>query len=324
MAESSLSGELWSDLYYLYFAIAAVVGALVVGWLFYNMWVFRYRPDRARPLDAPLAGTVPIERGHPLWSYLMAGVIALIMFGLAFGTISAVNTIEIPPPCDDAGDECVYHDVIGYQFGWKYNYTGVGGIPFQILTPGSAQFTVPVDTPVILNITSQDVWHNFAIPDFRIRVDAIPGTVNLLWFQATETGDFRNVCVQICGVNHAKMHTLMSVVGKEEYRTWLEEQSSAKFDDLERAIYRNPQRGTIVNATFTGAELQLDQQQVVGDRPVVLNVTNNGGDAVVVGFGDAQITIEAGQTGRLYALAPREGTLDAVAGDARATLEVSQ
>ena len=319
MAEPSVSGELWSNLYYLYFAIAAIVGALVVGWLFYNMWTFRYRPDRVRPADAPIAGTVPVERGHPLWSYVMAGLIALIMFGLAFGTISAVQTMEVPP---EEGAR-VYHDIIGYQFGWKYNYTGAGGVPFQIITPGTTKFTIPVDTIVVFNVTSQDVWHNFAIPDFRIRIDAVPGKINPLWMQATEVGEYRNVCVQICGVNHARMHTMMEVLPKAEYDAWLQARSEEAFDRLETAAYRNAARGTVVNATFTGASLDLASQQVVPGMPVVLRVANEATEPITVSLGTATATVPAGETARVYALAPSTGSMEVVAGDQRATLEVS-
>ncbi|HEX2022287.1 MAG TPA: hypothetical protein VHH36_06205, partial [Candidatus Thermoplasmatota archaeon] len=200
------SSALWSSLYDLYMAIALLVGALVLGWLFYSLWRFRARPGALRPADAAIAGAIAPERGHPLWSYVMAALIAVIMFGLAFGTISAVETMENPPE----GVERVHVDVIGYQFGWKYNYTGAGGVPFQITTPTTDESSIPrfpMGVPVVMNVTSQDVWHNFAIPGFRLRIDAVPGQVNHLWFRAVETGEERHVCVQLCGLNHAKMHT---------------------------------------------------------------------------------------------------------------------
>lgn len=318
MAEPSNSGALWSDLYYLYFAVAAIVGALVVGWLFYNLWTFRYRPDRPRPADAPIAGAVPVERGHPLWSYVMAGLIAIIMFGLAFGTISAVQTIENPPP----GGDHVDVRVEGFQFGWDYFYQSDSGIPVRVATPGSESFTVPKDAVVVLNITSRDVWHNFAIPDFRIRVDAIPGTVNLLWFNASQTGDYRNVCVQICGLGHANMHTMMKVVERAEFDPWFAAKEAAAYKTIEDTIAKNASRGAIVNATANGASIVLDDASIVAGRPVVVNLTNVGTTPLAIHLGNGFATVAPGAWGRVYAVAPSEGALELAAGDARATLEV--
>lgn len=315
----SVSGDLWSFLYYLYFAIAAVVGALVVGWLTYSLVKFRYRPDRPRPADAPVAGTIPPERGHPLWSYVMAGLIAIIMFGLAFGTISAVKTIETPP-CDT--EECLHVEVIGYQFGWKYNYTGTNGVPFQVITPG-ADVYFPVGRAVAMNVTSQDVWHNFALPDFRIRVDAIPGTINHLWFNAHDEGEYRHVCVHLCGLNHARMHTMTKVVGAAEFEQWRATKADETFTQLESRIARGSAAGTVVNGTFDGSALSLASTKVAPGAPVLLNVTNEGASAVTVSVGSASVEVQPGASGRLYARAPASGSIEVVAGASRATLEVS-
>ena len=315
----SVSGNLWSQLYYLYFAIAAIVGALIVGWLTYSLIKFRYRPDRQRPVDAPIAGTVTPERGHPLWSYVMAGLIAIIMFGLAFGTISAIQTIE-NAPCDT--EECLHVEVIGYQFGWKYNYTGKNGVPFQVITPGSDVY-FPAQRAVAMNVTSQDVWHNFALPEFRIRVDAIPGATNKLWFNSYEEGDFRHVCVQLCGINHARMHTMTHVVGAAEFDAWLAQKSDEAFSQLETRIARGSVAGTVVNGTLDADGLSFTTTTVTPGAPVLLNVTNDGASAVTVSVGATSVDVQPGASGRLYVRAPASGSIEVVAGASRATLEVS-
>src|SRR5687768_5936959 len=96
-------------------AIALIIGGLVIGWLAYILVKYRARPESARPRDAPRAGILPAERGHPLWSYVMALLIAVIMFGLAFGTISATHDLETPPE----GVEWLNVTVTGFQFGWR-------------------------------------------------------------------------------------------------------------------------------------------------------------------------------------------------------------
>lgn len=302
---TSVSQQIWDRLFDTYLYISLAVGALVIGWLFYSMWRYRARPGMERPADAPTPGTIPVERGRVIYSWALAMGIALIMFGLAFSTISATDAIE-KPPTDRPWD---HHNVTGFQFGWKYNYTGAGGIPFQRI----GEWTVPADTVVVLNITSQDVWHNFAITDFRIRVDAIPGEVNTLWFEAKEERTFSNVCVQICGSSHAVMKTVMHVVSPEEYQVWLAEQSTEEYEKLANAVYRDAKRGTVVNATLgaDGALATPGATQVAAGRPVLFNVANEGASPVTVtvagGGASNALSVPAGRTASLWLQAPAAG-----------------
>lgn len=302
-ASPSVSTGIFESLFFLYLVIALVVGGLVIGWLFYSLWRYRARPGAARPRDAPVAGVLPAERGRVIWSWSLAAGIAAIMFGLAFTTIDAVNAIEHPPE-DRVWN---HHNVTGFQFGWRYNYTGAGGIPFSKVN----EWTVPVDAVVVMNVTSQDVWHNFAITDFRIRVDAIPGEVNRLWFEAHETGDFGNVCVQLCGSSHAVMRTTMHVVAQAEYDAWLADQSAAEYAKLAGAIVKDPKRGALVEARVNAGGVAADATEVVAGRPVMLNVTNEGDAPVTVAVSAAGasngLTIAPGAVGRLWIQAPAAG-----------------
>ncbi|HUR68453.1 MAG TPA: hypothetical protein VM370_04345 [Candidatus Thermoplasmatota archaeon] len=264
MAVSSTSAGIFHQLYYLYMAIALVVGALVLGWLAYSLIKFRARPGVERPRDAPRAGVLPAERGHPLWSYVMALVIAGIMFGLAFGTISAVHTLEEPPH----EGERVMANVTGFQFGWRFTQYGEGGVPIAKVT----DWTIPVDTPIVADVQSKDVWHNFAIPDFRIRIDVIPGQVNHIWWEAHETGEVLPVCVQICGVGHALMHTNMHVVTKDEWKAYVADESAKEYAKLEKA-------GQVVNVTYDGATFATETKTLAEGKPFAYRLTNAGAEA---------------------------------------------
>ena len=283
---SSVSTGIFERLFFTYMTIAVLVGALVIGWLLYAMWKFRARPGDPRPRDAPVAGMLPAERGHVLWVYIMAGGIAAIMFGLAFSTISAVDTLE-HPPTDVEGS---HHNVTGFQFGWRFNYTGAGGIPFNKV----GEFTVPEDTPIVLNVTSTDVWHNFAIPDYRIRVDAIPGEINAMWFQANDPAETHVACVQICGAGHAVMRANVHVLTKADYDAWLAKESDAEYARLAN-------RGTTANLTLTdgGADLQVHEKAKAGG--IALRVLNEGSSARTVAAGGWSVTVQPGQEAWLYA-----------------------
>lgn len=256
----SLSGDLWEDLFTTYMIIALVVGGLVLGWLFYNMWKFRHTPGKPAPADAPKPGVIPAERGHVLWVYLMAGGIAAIMFSLAFSTLSAVETIEHPPE----GEPWIQHDVTGFQFGWRMNYTGDGNVPFAKSSPADA-FVVPLNGNVVINITSDNVWHNFALPDYRIRIDVIPGEVTHIWFKPTELGKTHAVCVMICGTGHAQMRVDIDVVDPAAYDAWMHAESAKAYARL----LARPAT-VVANGTWDGANFALEAKS----NPTMLNITN--------------------------------------------------
>lgn len=316
---NSVSAGIWNDLFYLYMGIALVVGALVVGWLVYNMIAFRARPGQPRPPDAPRPGVIPVERGHPVWGYVMALAIAGIMFGLAFGTISALDAME--KPVIQEGDQPLYMNVTGFQFGWKVDYVGAGGIPFQRIN----EWTVPADQPVIMNVTSQDVWHNFALPDYRVRIDAIPGEVTHIWFRALEPDVVNPVCVVICGTGHALMKSTMHVVPQEEYDQWLAAESAKEYARLERT-FADGTRGSFVNVTFDGDSLQAAKEEVAAGRPVVVNLVHDGASPQEFSVSgadgdDRRVTVQPGERAQFY-LVPAGGTLTVRAGDATAEIRV--
>lgn len=89
---------------------------------------------------------------------------------------------------------------------------------------------VPVNRPVRLSMTSQDVIHSFFAPAFRIKQDVLPGRETYLWFQATRTGDFPLLCAEYCGTDHSRMRGSITVMRQDEYANWLSRQPEG--DDL--------------------------------------------------------------------------------------------
>lgn len=282
---TSVSGGIVSSLFYLYLAIAVVVGALVLGWLATILVRFRAKPGQPRPPDAPKAGVLPAERGHPLWSYVMAILIAAIMFGLAFGTISAVHTLETPPAEGDRLDVTV----TGFQFGWRLTYAGEGGVPLANIT----RWTVPVDTAIVAQVKSQDVWHNFALTEFRIRIDAIPGETNHIWWKATQTGEISPVCVQLCGNGHAGMRTTMAIVPQPEFEAYRAQMSAIEYAKLDKA-------GLLLNATYDGAQLDVEPKAPAPGKAYALRVANAAPQATTFTIAGHATRVDAGATALLY------------------------
>jgi cytochrome c oxidase subunit II len=80
---------------------------------------------------------------------------------------------------------------------------------------------VPVNIPIKITMTSEDVIHDFYIPAFRVKKDVLPGRYTSIWFQATKTGTFHFFCAQYCGAEHAGMIGWVHVMAPAEYEQWL-------------------------------------------------------------------------------------------------------
>ena len=84
------------------------------------------------------------------------------------------------------------------------------------------QVVVPVNKNVHVLVTATDVLHNWAMPAFGVKLDAVPGRVLKTWFRAEKTGMFYGQCSELCGVRHAFMPIAVRVVSESEYEAWLE------------------------------------------------------------------------------------------------------
>ncbi|MEM7743378.1 MAG: cytochrome c oxidase subunit II [Pseudomonadota bacterium] len=98
----------------------------------------------------------------------------------------------------------------------------------QFLLATDTRIKVPVDANVHLLITANDVIHNWAMPSFGIKMDAIPGRINETWFRATEQGVYYGQCSELCGQAHSYMPIVVEVVSQEDYDTWVLEMQNAQ------------------------------------------------------------------------------------------------
>jgi cytochrome c oxidase subunit 2 len=99
---------------------------------------------------------------------------------------------------------------------------------------------VPVNEPVRLVMTSEDVIHSFFVPEFRIKQDVLPGRYTRTWFNATMPGLYHLFCTQFCGSEHARMTGELVVMSRADYARWLANQPSGS--DIARegeAVFRS-------------------------------------------------------------------------------------
>ena len=90
----------------------------------------------------------------------------------------------------------------------------------------SSELHLPVGQPVKVLLRSIDVLHDFYVPEFRAKMDMVPGMITYFWFTPTETGEFEVLCAELCGVGHAFMRGSVFVDTEVDYLAWLGEQAT--------------------------------------------------------------------------------------------------
>ena len=185
-------------LYALLVAITAFFTLLVVGLFVFFAIKYRRRSEADRP----------IQVHPPAWLEIAWSVVPLLICLVLFiWGVSLYFKIYTPPK-----DAITIH-VVGKRWMWKIQHmSGAREIN---------QLHVPKGVPVRLLITSEDVIHAFSLPAFRIKRDAVPGTMTTTWFNATQTGEFHLFCAEYCGTQHSGMIGKVIVMEKDAYQRWL-------------------------------------------------------------------------------------------------------
>ena len=166
---------------------------------------YRRRSDDERP--KAIHGSLVLEA---FWTVVPLGIAHVIF---VWGTY-LYYVISRPP----AAAMEVY--VVGKQWMWKLQHpTGQREIN---------ELHVPVNRPVRLTMTSEDVIHSFYVPAFRIKADVVPGKYTSTWFEATKTGEYHLFCAEYCGTSHAVMGGRIVVMEPAEYERWLTGGASAE------------------------------------------------------------------------------------------------
>jgi cytochrome c oxidase subunit 2 len=218
-----------------------LMAVLFVGWLCYFVFaLYRFRQSKSR--KANYHGV----RSH-FTNYLEVGVVGVEAILLVFLAVPLWGDVVGRFP---RAEDATVVQVVAQQFAWNFRYAGpdgkfgrqdmarvandnlfgvdpndeAGKDDVQVLN----EFHVPVNKPVITQISSKDVIHSFRIVAMRSTQDAIPGMRIPMWFKPTETGRFQVYCAQLCGNGHAQMSGGLLVVDTpEDYETWLAANSGA-------------------------------------------------------------------------------------------------
>jgi cytochrome c oxidase subunit 2 len=155
---------------------------------------------KRHPVAVQIEGSTLLEA---TWTIIPLGLF-LIMF--VWGALLYFR-IYTPP----ANAMNIY--VVGKQWMWKAEHPG-GQHEINSLH-------IPINQPVQLTIISQDVFHSFSIPAFRVKREAIPGRYSTMWFEANQVGTYHLFCTQYCGTNHSQMIGDVVVMTPDDFKQWL-------------------------------------------------------------------------------------------------------
>tara|TARA_B100000686_G_C16704025_1_gene925144 strand:- start:651 stop:1502 length:852 start_codon:yes stop_codon:yes gene_type:complete len=219
------------DTIILTFWITGAVFIAVCVFMAWCVWKYRYQKDRKseyKPEDKKL-------EFHLTWITTL-GVAAL----LAPGLVVWDKYVTVPK-------NALKIEVVAYQWGWKYRLPGGDGIlgktdikyitdenPFGLIAEDkngmddllvdSEILHLEIDKPVKFELRSLDVLHNFYVPQFRGKMDMVPGLITYYWLTPTRTGDFEVLCAEFCGTGHYAMRGRVIVDEKKDYEKWITKQ----------------------------------------------------------------------------------------------------
>src|SRR3954462_13518157 len=167
---------------------------------------FRMRPGEEGIDGPPIHGSTRLE---VIWT----AIPAIIIVGLVPYAYVVLRDIEDAPA---AGNERVVR-VFGEQFAWTFEYNE-GGRRFR-----NAQLYLPAGESVKFDVQSKDVIHDFWVPDFRMKIDAVPGitTSYRVTPKTSAIGDHQIVCAELCGLGHAFMRQTAHVMSPADFRAWV-------------------------------------------------------------------------------------------------------
>lgn len=251
---------------------------LTQGLLIYFAWRYR-RKKREEPAETP-----HITGSHLLETICVVipsiAVLAIFIYGYL-----VYRDIRTPPA------DAVEIQVTARQ--WLYLFTYADG------RTAVNEVRVPLGKPVKFLMKSADVIHGFYLPDFRVKMDILPGSYTFLWVQPEKAGKYEIYCSEYCGTGHSVMRAVMIVMGREEYEHWAKREEktetlslSEKGEELVEhsgclachSLDGTPKIGPTLKGLFGRKVILADGKSVVADESYIRESLLDPNARLVQGF----------------------------------------
>src|SRR6201995_2887817 len=187
----------YMDAFYFFLIAISAVGMIAVIILVFGFSIM-YRKEK-NPVATHIEGSTLLEA---TWT-----IISLALFMVCF-VWGALLYFRIYNPPTNAMN--IY--IVGKQWMWKAEHPGG--------QPETYSLHVPTGRAVQLTMISQDVFHSFSIPAFRVKREVIPGRYSTVWFEATQAGTYHLFCTQYCGTLHSSMIGQIVAMTPDDYERW--------------------------------------------------------------------------------------------------------
>nr|AKU46836.1 cytochrome c oxidase subunit II [Neotrygon kuhlii] len=159
-----------------------------------------------------------------IWTIVPALILILI----------ALPSLRILYLMDEVNDPHITIKALGHQWYWSYEYTDYQDLEFdsymiqtEDLSPGQFRLletdhrmVVPMQSPIRVLVTAEDVLHAWTVPALGVKIDAVPGRLNQTAFIISRPGIFYGQCSEICGANHSFMPIVVEAVPLEHFENW--------------------------------------------------------------------------------------------------------
>ena len=215
------------------FVVTGIVFVAVLLFTAYCIYRYRYREDRRseyKPEDPKLEW----------WLTGLTSVGVAVM--LAPGLVAWNDFVTVP-------EDAAVFEVVAQQWNWRYRFPGADGVmgtsdarlisddnPFGLnpddpngqddVLIDDSELHLPLGQPVQALLRSIDVLHDFYVPQFRAKMDMVPGMITYFWLTPTRTGEFDILCFELCGIGHHEMRGIVVVEEQADFDAWLGEQDT--------------------------------------------------------------------------------------------------
>lgn len=252
-----------------------ITGFVFVAVNLFMAWaIFRYRFDASRRSHYE-----PENKKLETWLTVITTVGVAAM--LAPGLIVWADFVDVPEGADEV-------EVVGAQWQWSYRFPGADGVlgevdsrfvgpdnPFGMsssdpagnddILVNSNELHLPIDRPVKLLLRSKDVLHNFAVPQFRVKMDLVPGMVTYVWLTPTVAGKYDVLCMELCGIAHYTMRGYVVVDQQQDFDSWLAQQPT--WGDMQATAPGDALAGKASYATCAACHGQQGEGNVAMNAP---------------------------------------------------------